>query len=235
MTTMIIGKPPPPILRALPGTDLHRILKYAVETWGWLLMHYPNAHTFSYDEPALSRSFCEALNDDERKRNNGINGEFVTEAHELLRKPDGTVIQYGRTDIKFIFGGEGAPVIVIECKKLDGDTPARRAYCNDGVMRFVSGKYAKNNPHGIMCGFSTSVSAEQVQLAAYISDSNRSVSLHCIVGGSGSPLTQPSICAPTIAIFDTTHNRPNLSHGQSITLAHLLLDCPIVAQSRPGT
>lgn len=223
---MMIGKVPLNFIRALPSTTLCQVLEYAVETWNWLLAAYPAAHRLTQDEPALSMSLSEALNDDERKRNKGINGEFIAEAFELLRKPDGTVIQHGRADIKFILGTAGAPVIVIECKKLNGDAISRRLYCAKGIMRFIEGKYAKLDSVGVMCGFACASSVERIELAAYIADGTQSSSLHCIVPPGGKLITEPSVCAPNAACFDTIHGRPGLSHRKPITLAHMILDCP---------
>jgi hypothetical protein len=60
----------------------------------------------------------------------------------------------GRVDIKLRSGYEYHDFLLIECKRVHGKKRnLARKYVEEGVMRFVSGKYAPGHGHGVMMGF----------------------------------------------------------------------------------
>src|SRR5690348_2904923 len=111
-------------LVAIPPTTFCDVLQYVTDTWDHLKLEWPGEHCFSKNEPILSLSLGQALNEAARKKSAGISGGFGAEAFEPIRVA-GKVQKNGRTDIKFVFGGPGAPEIILECKKLDGSGAKR--------------------------------------------------------------------------------------------------------------
>lgn len=226
---MILGALHSSWFEAFPSPEIPALLGYVARSWIKLRTSNPASNSFDRDEPALTRSLCEALDDFNEKKFNGITGAFEAEPLELSRLPNGQVPMGGKTDIKFILAVPGTPKLIIECKKLNGETTNRREYCKNGIQRFVTGKYAKSCRNGIMCGFTANpIITERDALVSYISDSKRSRNLQCI-SFNGHVVEIPSVCAPNVAEFDTKHNRPNVVGVGPILLAHLLLECPRAA------
>jgi hypothetical protein len=149
--------------------------------------------------------------------------DFEAETWELRRDIDGSTRRLARADIRVILGTPGTPQLVIEFKKLNGTTTARRLYCFEGVSRFVSGKYGADHEYGTMCGFACpEPDVEATALAAYIAAKKRARRLACVRDSKGKVIRVPSSIAPQ-ARFDTVHTRA----GQpAMTVLHMLLQCP---------
>jgi hypothetical protein len=213
-------------LVAIPPLNLANILQYVADTWLDLRAAWPEAHCFSKSEPALSLSLGQRLNELRRKREAGISGFFGAEALEPVRV-GGQVQQNGRTDIKFVFGGYGAPEFILECKKLDGTAAKRALYCSEGVARFVSGKYASEYRQGAMVAFTKADTASEASALKALLESAPSVTVYrCLPFPSGEHVQAPSHVAPGLAFFDTKHERKP-SHASPFELAHLLLSAPV--------
>jgi len=211
-------------LRVFPGIKVPEVIEYVVTTWTSLRESYAAAVAFNHHEPVLTDNLCEALNDPERRHQNGMPCDFQPETRELRRNSDGTTSYVARADIRVILGAPGTPHLVMEFKKLDGTTGARRLYCFDGLNRFVEGKYAVGHPFGVMCGFACSnIEEESIALAEYISDARRSRRLACIADSSGNVIAMPSTLAPASAKFDTSHARP--APALAIGIVHLVMPC----------
>jgi hypothetical protein len=177
------------------------------------------------DEPVLTDNLCEALNDPDRRYQSRIPCDFQPETRELRRNPNGTTSYVARADIRVILGVPGTPHLVLEFKKPDGSTEARRHYYFDGLNRFVEGKYAVGHPFGVMCGFvCADIDDETQALVEYISNDERSRALGCIANSSGSIVTMPSRSAATLAKFDTLHSRPD--PAEAIGILHVIIPCP---------
>jgi hypothetical protein len=211
-------------LRVFPGLRIPDVVQYVIVTWQWLQVTYADAVTFDHDEPTLTENLCEALNDPDRRFHSRMDCDFQVETRELRRNADGTTSYVARADIRVILGVPGTPHLVLEFKKLDGSTDARRLYCFDGLSRFVEGKYAIGHSHGIMCGFvCLDVAGEAVALAAYITDKERAGRLACISDAKGNAVRMPSAVDPVGASFDTCHARS--SPEAPIVILHILVPC----------
>ena len=214
-------------LRLFPGPRIRDVLAYVSNTWGWLQATYAGAVRFEHDEPVLTDNLCEALNEANRRAAARMDCDFQAETRELRRNANGSTSYVARADIRVILGAPGTPHLVLEFKKLNGTTDARRLYCFDGLSRFVEGKYAVGHAHGVMCGFtSLDLDVETDALAAYISDKDRARRLACVADGAGNAVTRPSIVDPVWARFDTTHRR---THDDAIVVLHVLLSCSSAA------
>jgi hypothetical protein len=203
-------------------------VQYVTNTWDELKLEWPNEHCFSNNELTLSLSLGQALNEAGRKKSAGISGGFGAEAFEPIRVA-GKVKKNGRTDIKFVFGGLGAPEVILECKKLDGSSAKRRAYYTEGVGRFVSGKYGSEYFQGVMLGFSKEEPEnEAAQLKAMICTHALAQTYRCIPFPNGEFTLDPSEISPGLAYFDTKHDRAPIA-ASPFSLAHVLLSSPEVA------
>lgn len=217
-------------LEAIPPTTLRDVLQYVTDTWDDLKSEWPEEHCFSHNEPTLSLSLGQALNEVYRKKGAGISGGFAAEAFEPVRV-NGKVKKNGRTDIKFIFGASGAPEVILECKKLDGSGAKRTLYYSQGVDRFVSGKYGSEYYQGVMLGFSKAdPSDEATALKAIINSPSPAAFYRCVVFPSGDFVLDPSEISPGLAYFDTKHDR-SPSCASPFDLAHVLLRSPELSVS----
>ena len=221
---------PPPSnvwFEVFPGPRIPDVLAYVAGTWDWLQRTFASAVSFERGETELTDNLCEALEDGDRRRANGIDCDFQPETWELRRDAHGRTSRIARADIRVILGAPGTPHLVIEFKKLDGSADGRWRYCFDGMNRFVEGKYAVGHMHGVMCGFSPNeLPAEAAALAAYIAEDEYARRLCCIADGAGKVIVLPSQVDPVQAKFDTNHNRPGVGTGAPIVLLHTLLPCP---------
>jgi hypothetical protein len=214
-------------IRVFPGIKVPEVVAYVVTTWTWLRNSYSDAVAFDHNEPVLTDNLCEALNDPDRRFQSRMPCDFQPETRELRRNPNGTTSYVARADIRVILGVPGTPHLVIEFKKLDGTTEARRLYCFDGLNRFIEGKYAVGHPFGVVCGFACSeIEDEAMALAEYIS--KRAARLACLADGSGNVITMPSALAAAIAKFDTSHARA--APARAIEILHVIVPC-----TRKGT
>jgi hypothetical protein len=215
-------------LAAIPPVSLADVLQYVADTWQDLVEKWPTNHCFSRSEPKLSLSLGQRLNELPRKREAGISGFFGAEALEPVRV-EGEVHQNGRTDIKFVFGGYGAPEFILECKKLDGTATMRASYCSEGIARFVTGKYASEYYQGAMVAFTkVDVAGEAGALKVLLESAPSVVNYRCLAFPQGGFVREPSALAPGLAFFDTQHERTP-SHASPFDLAHLLLSAPVAA------
>lgn len=216
-----------------PGPRIPDVLAYVAGTWDWLQRTFASAVSFEQGETDLTDNLCEALEDRDRRRTNGIDCDFQPETWELRRGADGRTTRIARADIRVMLGVPGTPHLVIEFKKLDGSSDNRWRYCFDGMNRFIEGKYAVGYSHGVMCGFSPNdLTAEAEAIAAYIAEENYSRRLCCIEDAGGNLIISPSQADPSWAKFDTNHNRPGVGTGAPIVLLHTFLPCP---QLKPPT
>lgn len=210
--------------RVFPGLRIPEVVTYVNATWDWLRMTYADAVVFDHDEPTLTDNLCEALNNPDRRFQSRMQCDFQAETRELRRNADGSTSYIARADIRVILGAPGTPHLVLEFKKLDGSTDARRLYCFDGLNRFVEGKYAVGHSHGVMCGFSSvDVEGEAVALATYISENGRADRLACIPDATGMVVTRPSRLATVPASFDTNHKRT--LPATPIVILHIVMPC----------
>jgi hypothetical protein len=123
----------------------------------------------------------------------------------------------GRVDIKIIGGFRYDDFLLIECKRVRGgkQTLARK-YVADGVMRFVSARYAPGHERGVLFGFVVEGSA--VQAALHVAA--------VLAGHAGVALTRPlsidlSWNLP-VQVHSSRHIQ-RLSFHHEITLLHLFL------------
>ncbi|KAI3479610.1 hypothetical protein L1887_58337 [Cichorium endivia] len=80
------------------------VLVYMSDTWSSLLQTSPSAISFEKDEPTLTDNLCEALSDEDRRFDWGMDCDFQAETWELRRAANGDVSRIARADIRVILG-----------------------------------------------------------------------------------------------------------------------------------
>lgn len=222
---MLIG-PSSAWLRVFPGPRIPDVLAYVEDTWLWLQNSYGATVQFDKAEPVLTQNLCEALSEPTRREHARMDCDFLAETRELRRNTDGSTTYVARADIRVILGTPGTPHLVLEFKKLDGASDARRLYCIDGVIRFVRGKYGLGHQHGVMCGLvCADLGGEADRLSDYICEPRHARQLQCIRDSSGNVIRRPSDVDSVRARFDTVHDR-GAADPLPITVIHVLLSCP---------
>ena len=151
-----------------------------------------------------------------------FDGEFYAELRHPVLKPDGLAELIGRTDIEWrLFG---FPAFVIEFKIL-GRNRRTPVYLNEGVVRFVDGRYARGAAAGAMCALvrpSLAGVNPVAELEALIDSAP--AALRCVPDSLKALRHSPSALAPVSARFDTVHERD--APRQPVRLAHIFLDIP---------
>lgn len=102
--------------RLFPGPKIPDVLVYMSDTWSSLLQTSPSAISFEKDEPTLTDNLCEALSDEDRRFDWGMDCDFQAETWELRRAANGDVSRIARADIRVILGAPGTPHLVLEFK-----------------------------------------------------------------------------------------------------------------------
>ena len=142
------------------------------------------------------------------------------ETAEVLeeRRPD---IVYGWND------ASGGIQIVFEFKKLDRYARSRGQYLGeDGLGRFVTGIYGEEQPVAVMVGMVLDPVCTVVPpLRAALAEDRNVEELGLRRAPNGEFCRAPSLLFPTVAEFDTEHERPEHlapEHG-TIHVAHVFL------------
>lgn len=119
------------------------------------LMVQKESNIDGLDEETLRNKLVKYMN--QNRGTYGI-GNFVFDGETVVceEETDKTV---GYTDIKITipsknnFSSEEQKSYTIECKRLDGYADKNKKYIEEGIYRFINGKYAKNSNIAGMMGF----------------------------------------------------------------------------------
>ena len=136
----------------------------------------------------------------------------------MERTRDGSLAEDRFIDIAMIMDNDRSRYLAYECKKLNvWREGARRSqagrYVDDGMMRFVIGKYAKGLPVACMIGYvmDGDLSFANARIKATIGENRTALRLQ------DGPTDEPPL--DTMTRFVTTHKR----NGNGIELRHALL------------
>lgn len=170
-------------------------------------------------EPVLTEGLGAFLVAEKDANRQPFHGDFFAELVRFDLNPDGTARRVGRTDIEWRL--YGMPAFIIEFKIIGGGRPAL-LYVTQGMARFVDGRYGPHSLEGAMCAFVQSDSSEtHAEVVGHILANNSQ--LRCLQW-NGSYLVSPSNIAPSVATFDSLHERAPAS--PDIALAHIFIDLP---------
>ena len=168
-------------------------------------------------EPQLTQALAAHLRQRQDAGEQPFVGDFFGElADYVLDKTSGLPKCIRRTDIEWWL--HGVPAFVVEFKVLDGKKSRRDKYLQDGVMRFVIGRYASKATVGAMFALLRKAAAGDQNLLQAEFETN-GASLQC------AGVKRNSELLPSIAAFDTAHQR-NTPHVTPFHLAHLFVPLP---------
>lgn len=220
-------------LAAFPQEDVRTVVGALREVWTELTTLSPETFHPNANEPRLTELLCEHIRAVFKTRTK-LTGQWSYERRLGKIKPrkgGGVEIsERKRTDIEY-FSDRYDPSLelVFEFKKINGKAGRRNTYIGpDGMLRFVTGSYSIKQPLAIMVGVLTDPEAACVQPLIDLLKTSKSMSMLQMKTTSADPLKIPSIVLPTLAKFDTEHQRAAelaTEHG-TITIAHLFLGFP---------
>jgi len=171
-------------------------------------------------EPVLTEGLYAFLAEEAEAGRQPFDGDFLAERKRYdLQKVDGRAVCTGRTDIEWLL--YGFPAFIVEFKLLGGGRYASK-YVMEGLSRFVDGRYGAKSSEGAMCAL-IRPDATQDHTHVIAELMAHSTELKCV--GFGEELAcVPSKIAPTVAQFDSAHDRAP-AHP-AIQLAHMFLAIP---------
>jgi hypothetical protein len=168
-------------------------------------------------EPQLTQALAAHLRQRQDAGQQPFIGDFYGElADYVLDKSTGLPKCIARTDIEWRLHGVSG--FIVEFKVLDGKKARRDKYLQDGVMRFVIGRYASKATTGAMFALLRKAASKDPNLILVELETN-GASLQCANVNKSSDLL------PAIAAFDTAHQR-SAPHATPFQLAHLFVALP---------
>lgn len=212
-------KPNSPFADLLGEPPVSTLLAYIHESWLRYVQRFQGAAPPFQErrEPQLSQGLAAYLRQRQDAGEQPFAGDFFGELSAfILDQKSGLPKCIARTDIEWRL--YGAPALIIEFKVLDGKKQRREKYLEDGVMRFVHGRYSSSNKVGAMLGLLRKAALQDTKLLQEELTSNGSKH-RC------TSVVNASTVLPKIAHFDSMHSRstPHLSPFQ---LAHLFIELP---------
>jgi hypothetical protein len=208
-----------PFIDLVGDLPISALLGYIHESWLTYAEQYGGSSPSFQKrrEPQLTQALAAYLRQRQDAGEQPFMGDFFGElADYVLDKSSGLPKCIRRTDIEWRL--HGVPAFVVEFKVLDGSKARRDKYLQDGVMRFVIGRYASKTMAGAMFALlrKTAATDQRLLLAEF---QTNGAALQCALVKTSSELL------PTIAAFDTAHQR-SAPHGTPFHLAHLFVPLP---------
>jgi hypothetical protein len=208
-----------PFIDLVGDFPISDLLGYVHESWLTYADLYKNsAPSFQKrKEPQLTQALAAHLRQRQDAGEQPFAGDFFGElADYVLDKSSGLPKCIARTDIEWRLHGVSA--FIVEFKVLDGKKGRRDKYLQDGVMRFVIGRYASKATAGAMFALLRKAAAKDPNLIMVEFETN-GTNLQC------AGVKRSSELLPTIAAFDTAHQR-SAPHAAPFHLAHLFVVLP---------
>ncbi len=201
-----------PWAAAFPDGLIPSIVSLVLGTWAKLPKPCPDEH-----ETVVSRSLRNAL----RQVKNSTRMLPCLIDREVVEDDPKTAEEKGRIDIRFIHGYDESVYFAFECKRLNvpgnrGCKSLAREYVEEGMARFVIGKYAAGLKQGGMIGFV--MNGDSTAATAKVDEAIRTrTRLLLMVPGTG--LTTSSLFPAEHAVRETKHPR----RTPALALHHVFL------------
>jgi|688.fasta_scaffold21560_5 hypothetical protein len=218
--------PSPDWRAAFPFEETRKVVGFVTATWNDLVARNMPKFQHTALEPHLTVYLRGVLQ--QRKEEVGLTGNFGAE--ELDAEPDlvtGELSKRSRADIRY-FSDRTVVDLTFEFKKLKNKPDSRRSYYGqDGMKRFVDGKYSRDKHLAFMVGIVATARAENLSaLKRAIAKPDIAALLHILRDESGAIIREPSRELPAHTEFDTEHSRLANGNNRDIVLCHLFLDHP---------
>jgi hypothetical protein len=151
------------------------------------------------------------------------NGQKIAKTPDLSFK-----LRHSDTESRSVLSSHDA--LFIECKPVDVDHPAGSAYCDDGLIRFVSGDYAWAMQEGMMLGYARDGRTIAGHLIPAMAASPRNASLGTVQHLQVCPGLAAAACREAEAVYVSQHRRDfpwpdGKGRATNITVYHLWHCC----------
>ncbi len=207
---------------AFPGEAKQDVVAFVRNTWNDLVARKTPKFDPSSKEPHLTEFLCMVLKT--KQDLFGFTGLFTAEERDS--DPNlitGELENRRRTDIKY-FSDRTNVYLTMEFKKLEVAPKSSRRYCGEeGMDRFIVGKYSKDDPVAVMVGIIGKQPKDCIhRLKQIIKGDDVRDALCMLPSATGDVIDEPSQTMSQIAQFDTKHSRTKCGAGE-LTLCHLFL------------
>lgn len=201
-----------PWATAFPNGLIPGIISLVLNSWAGLPKPPRDEH-----ETVVSRSLRNAL----RQAKNTTRALPCLIDREVVEDDPETAVEKGRIDIRFIHGHDEAVYFAFECKRLNvptngGRKSLAREYIEEGMVRFVIGKYAAGLTQSGMIGFV--MDGDLVAATAKVDDEIRPRTRLLRMTG-GTALATSTLFPAERAVRETKHSR----RTPQLTLHHVFL------------
>jgi hypothetical protein len=216
-------KGPADWLDAFPLPQANTATAALVEAWNELASIYRPHFNHATAEPKLTLVLKCYLRDVVAPRRRLLGAWGAEDVGGRIDYATGEIIKRFRTDIRYTWNNAIANLdLVFEFKKLDSTSASRGHYYGvDGMGRFVAGTYSAKEPVALMVGLLLKAPNDcVVPLRTALEKVAVSASLRMTKAANGAWLRDPSEIFPSVASFDTEHER---LPDPSIRLSHLFL------------
>jgi hypothetical protein len=196
-----------------PNGLIPAIVSLVLDTWTALPKPTRDDH-----ETAISRSLRNAM----RQAKNLSRALPCLIDREVVEDDPESGEEKGRIDIRFIQGCDESVYFAFECKRLNvpangGCKSLAREYVDEGMMRFVTGKYATGLTQGGMIGFV--MDGKSATATAKVDEAIRA-RLGVLLMSPGVGLAISSLFPSTPTLRETRHPR----RSPALTLHHVFLE-----------
>ena len=143
----VIGQP----AITLPLQIIATVLDITITGWSQVLAN--NEVSISSSERVIAGYLGRAMTA-EKNRRPGLKKQIRIEEEVGTRSSPNSPKPEGRIDIKIIYSFDEAEYFGMECKRVTGKNKRlAKKYVDEGVMRFVTGKYSPGHDWAAMLGF----------------------------------------------------------------------------------
>lgn len=205
-----------------PYEETRKAVTLVQQTWDFLVANKTPKFNPTSHEPHLTQFLRAVLKT--KKAEVGLSGNFTAEeidadANLLTGKLD----NQSRADIKY-FSDRTEVDLTFEFKKLKPNSDScRKYYGENGMMRFVDGKYSRDKHLAFMVGLIASDTEKIIKaLKLAIGKPETATQLHLLKSDEGY-IYEPSHELENLVQFDTEHSRAALGDQPDIVLCHLFL------------
>lgn len=200
--------------QAFPFDEARRASEFLAQIWTEMSLAKPDVFNREKREPQLTEILCHYVRSFSGSKGR-LTGLWTNEDVEIHVDEDtDEIVHRIRKDIAYFSNrSDFRLVLIFEFKKIKNSSASRRAYAeNDGMLRFVQGRYGSHEPVVAMVGLVVDDKEACVSsLRSYLSETatiNRLSTLPCPLGNY---IRDPSATFPMCAEFDTEHARTNSS------------------------
>jgi hypothetical protein len=213
-----LGVPASQLVKVVNEESIATILGITVKAWPQVIAGKEVDH--SSREPDISAQLRREMIAEKNRRNPRPALLFLKEVP--VDEADGSTDR-GRIDIRVGYSLEEDEYFAMECKKVGArDTTKAKDYIDEGVHRFVTGKYSPNLSHGGMIGYVYKGScAETAKLIEYHIETYNAAKTNACAQWPWQPEKR---FGKHKHLYSTMHTQDQTTND--ITLLHLFLPLP---------